>query len=243
MKVFIQSEENGIPRNQNLFCAYCGFKEMGFEIIPFSHIEQLNAQAEREDIVAGHIGAIRQRLTYLGLPIPELGYPQELSHYLGRKIWNDTINHINNSPELWPVFIKPHEDKRFTGVLVRSPKDLMGCGSDGTDFPVYCSEPVDFVAEWRCFVRYGKILDVRRYSGNWKCVPDYDLMEKVVSEYTSAPNGYGIDFGLTSEGRTLFLEVNEGYSLGTYGLLPNKYAKLLSARWAELTGTTDECNF
>lgn len=68
-------------------------------------------------------------------------------------------------------------------------------------------------------------------------------MEKAVADYTTAPNGYGIDFGLTSDGKTLLLEVNEGYSLGTYGLLPIKYAKLLSARWAELTGTDDACKF
>lgn len=242
MKIFIQSFNNGIPRNSNIYCAYLGFKEMGFELVPFSHIDQLST-AEKCDIVVGHIGMIRQRLTALNLPIPSLGYPKELYNYLGRKIWSDTINHINNNPDLWPVFIKPYEDKRFTGVLVKSPKDLMGCGSDGTDFQVYCSDPVDFIAEWRCFVRYGKILDIRRYSGNWKCVPDYEFMEKAVADYKTAPNGYGIDFGLTSDGKTLLLEVNEGYSLGTYGLLPIKYAKLLSARWAELTGTDDACKF
>lgn len=32
-------------------------------------------------------------------------------------------------------------------------------------------------------------------------------------------------------------------SLGSYGLFYLDYAKLLSARWAELTNTKDECNF
>ena len=38
-------------------------------------------------------------------------------------------------------------------------------------------------------------------------------------------------------------EVNDGYALGCYGLLYINYAKLLSARWAQLTQTEDECAF
>ncbi|WP_262922941.1 hypothetical protein [Hymenobacter cellulosilyticus] len=41
----------------------------------------------------------------------------------------------------------------------------------------------------------------------------------------------------------MVIEINEGYSIGSYGLPPLRYAKFLSARWAELTGTTDACNF
>ena len=90
MKIFIQSFDNGIPRNSNIYCAYLGFREMGFELVPFSHMDQLST-AEKCDIVVGHIGMIRQRLTALNLPIPSLGYPKELYNYLGRRIWSDTI--------------------------------------------------------------------------------------------------------------------------------------------------------
>ncbi|MBQ8961536.1 MAG: hypothetical protein IJ071_10060 [Ruminococcus sp.] len=41
----------------------------------------------------------------------------------------------------------------------------------------------------------------------------------------------------------MLIEVNDGYALGCYGLFYIDYAKLLSARWAELTGTEDECAF
>ena len=241
MKVFIQSKNN-VPHNKNFYYAYDGFKEMGFEIIPFSSIDELKV-ANKEDIIVGYINIVRYRLSFLNIPIPEIDYPSELSSYLGRRIWKDKINHINNCPELWPVFVKPIEDKRFTGILVRSPKDLIGCGCWNEDIEIYCSSPVKFLAEWRCFVRYNKILDIRRYKGNWKHIPNYDLIEQVISEYTSAPNGYAIDFGLTESGDTLLIEVNDGYSLGSYGLFTIDYAKLLSARWAELTNTTDKCDF
>lgn len=58
-----------------------------------------------------------------------------------------------------------------------------------------------------------------------------------------APAGYAADFGVTGDGRTLLVEINDGYPLGCYGLQHNLYAQLLSARWAELVGTEDECNF
>lgn len=48
---------------------------------------------------------------------------------------------------------------------------------------------------------------------------------------------------MTGDGRTLLVEINDGYSLGCYGLQHNLYAQPLSVRWAELVGTEDECNF
>ena len=49
-----------------------------------------------------------------------------------------------------------------------------------------------------------------------------------------------MDFCLTDDGRTLLIEVNDGYSLGCYGMFALKYAKFLITRWAELTDTLDE---
>jgi hypothetical protein len=50
------------------------------------------------------------------------------------------------------------------------------------------------------------------------------------------PAGYGIDFGVLTDGRTVLVEVNEGYSLSPYGLESTEYAELLEARWLQLAG-------
>lgn len=242
MKIYIQSYPDRIPHNYNFMNAYQGFREMGFEIVPF-HEPEVLFQSRREDIVVGYVETVRSRLRGFGIVPPEMDYPAELTAYLGRRIWKTRMNEVTNYPERWPVFVKPLEDKQFTGVVVRSPKDLIGCGIAGVNQEVYCSEIVDFVAEWRCFVRYGRILSVRPYKGDWRQHYDARVIEQAVSEFTSAPAGYAIDFGLTADGRTLLIEVNDGYSLGCYGLFYLDYAKLLSARWAELTGTEDECAF
>ncbi|MBQ4310440.1 MAG: ATP-grasp domain-containing protein [Oscillospiraceae bacterium] len=242
MKVYIRSYENGIPRNYNFMNAYQGFREMGFEIVPFHDIGKLR-ESRKEDIVVGYVDNVRERLYDLGIVTPEMDYPEELHKYLGRKIWQTKMSKVSNVPERWPVFVKPLEDKQFTGVVVRSAKDLIGCGIEGTDQDVYCSEVVEFEAEWRCFVRYGHILGVRPYKGDWRKHFDHKVIENAVKDFVSAPAGYAIDFGLTADGRTLLIEVNDGYALGCYGLFYIDYAKLLSARWAELTGTEDECAF
>ena len=242
MRAYIQSDKNGIPCNYNFMNAYQGFREMGFETIMFSNRSELQGNSP-ENVVVGYVDTVRYAINCFGITAPEMDYPDELNGYLGRKVWSTRINEIAGSPELWPVFVKPVEDKQFTGVVVNTPKDLSGAGIYGQNQPVLCSEVVNFVSECRCFVRYDKILDVRHYRGDWRLRPDPATIEKAVRNFSSAPAGYAIDFGLTDKGETLLIEVNDGYSLGCYGLLYLDYAKLLSARWAELTGTTDECAF
>jgi hypothetical protein len=242
MKAYIQSYPEGIPHNYNFMNAYQGFREMGFEIILFSNKEMLK-QSQPSDIIVGYVGTVRSRLSDLGIVTPEMDYPDELQKYLGRQVWKATMYDVSNNPECWPVFVKPIEDKQFTGVVVKSTKDLIGCGIQNVNQDVYCSEIIDFAAEWRCFVRYGKILSVRQYKGDWKCHYDAQIIENAVKEFVSAPKGYAIDFALTKGGQTLLIEVNDGYALGCYGLFYLDYAKLLSARWSELTGTEDECAF
>lgn len=53
--------------------------------------------------------------------------------------------------------------------------------------------------------------------------------------------GYGTallankDFGVDDFGRTLLIEVNDGYALGNYGLSPKQYAEMTMNRWKEIT--------
>lgn len=69
------------------------------------------------------------------------------------------------------------------------------------------------------------------------------LVEHCIRDYTSQPAGYAMDFGVTDKGETVLIEVNDGFAVASYGLFHIDYAKFLSARWAELTGTEDELNF
>jgi hypothetical protein len=43
----------------------------------------------------------------------------------------------------------------------------------------------------------------------------------------------------TDRGETLLIEINDGYSIGSYGLFSADYARLLASRWAQMTGARD----
>jgi ATP-grasp domain, R2K clade family 3 len=244
MRAYIRKGFDNEWHTVNFATAFEGFRSMGWEIIPFQSAKQIEGNRP-EDVVVGYIDEIHFVLNQLGFAIPvEESYPEEIRHFLGRKIWTSTVNTIANNPENWGVFIKPmNTAKKFTGVHVKGIKDLIGCGDQFEDTPIWVSESVNFVTEWRCYVRYNSILDVRPYKGDWKGQYDPAVIERCVQLYKSAPNAYAIDFGVTDKGETLLVEVNDGYSVGCYGLQPLAYAKFLSARWAEMTGMLDYCLF
>ncbi|CDD68233.1 putative uncharacterized protein [Eggerthella sp. CAG:368] len=103
----------------------------------------------------------------LSITSGKIDHPEELTGFLGRKVWLSTINHVNNERDSWLLLVKPVDEKCFVGRVVRGTKDSIGAGCSGDDAPVICSEVVEFSSEYRCFVRYGKILDVRHYRGDW----------------------------------------------------------------------------
>lgn len=241
-KALIQSK-HGRAFGTSAFSALLGFEDMGLGIVPFDPEELAGISREASDIVVGGVGIVRSALRALGREVPEVCYPKELEPFLGRRVWRSTINTVSTCVDDWPVFVKPVQGKLFTGRLVTSAKDLIGCGMCGEDAEVHCSDPVSLVAEWRCFVMRGQILDVRPYRGDWRVSFDPSIIESSVSTYSSAPAGYGMDFGVTEDGYTLLVEVNDGYSLGSYGLEHHAYARLLSARWSELADVDDSCDF
>ena len=164
-------------------------------------------------------------------------YPPELTAFRGREIRQIKLKDIRK--ESLPVFIKPVEEKTAPGILINSWADLEDYKQLDPETDIYCSEVVNFISEWRCFLLYGKILDIRFYYGDKNAVYDRNIINEAVNAYTGMPAGCAMDFGVTDDGRTLLIEINDGFSLGTYGIEDTLYAKLLTARWAELNGTED----
>lgn len=242
MRAFIQCDKiTHLPFNPNAFNAYYGLLQMGFECVFFETYEELMEHfPSRSELVVGGIGIVRKRLLDLEIPCDEINYPEELKRFLHRNIWESTINTVRDHPETWPVFVKSVEGKRLTGKVISHIRDLVGCGCSDEDYPVLCSNPINFVSEWRVFVRYGNILDIRPYYGDFTKFYDPEQIRMAITEFKTAPNAYGIDFGVTDRGDTVLIEVNDAYSLGCYGLPALTYAKFLLTRWAELTDTLDE---
>lgn len=63
---------------------------------------------------------------------------------------------------------------------------------------------------------------------------DASVIDEAISCWKDAPIAYGLDIGVTRDGRTLVVEVNDGYALGNYGLSPLKSINFHRARWKEM---------
>lgn len=241
MRAYIQTNKNGEFYNINAFSAYEGFTVLGWEVVKFHELQDIE-EHEPEHVVVGGIGNVRGRLQALGITKSkeEIDYPASLSNYFGRKIWSTTIQQLFADEQSRNVFIKPKDlTKKFAGKVVREQADFIGLIEEGADIAIWCSEPVDFIMEWRCFIRYGEILDIRPYKGAWDSKLDLNIVKSAVRDFADAPAAYGLDFGIDAQGNMKLVEVNDGHSLGTYGIAPVNYAKFLAARWAELTKTKD----
>jgi hypothetical protein len=245
MTVYIQTDSSGNFYNVNAYLANEGFTSLGWETIKYVTADQI-AGLNPEAVVVGGIGNVRGRLQQLGIAKSneEIDYPEELSRFFGRNIWTSTLGEIIKNPQGWGIFIKPKAvTKRFAGKVVTNYKDFIGFVQEDNDMEVWCSEVVSFVTEWRCFVRYGEILDIRQYKGAWDSKLDLGIVRSAIGHFKSAPASYALDFGVDNQGIMKLVEVNDGHSLGTYGMGSVNYAKFLSARWAELTNTKDYANF
>ena len=244
MKVYIQTDKFGEFYNVNAFIANEGFKHFGFETEKFYKVEEI-IDNNPETIIVGGIGNVRKRLEILGIPRNqnEIDYPIELQKYLGRNIWKSTLEKVLKEQK-FNIFIKPDiETKKFAGKVFKNELDFIGLVNEENPTKVLCSEIIDFKTEFRCFIRYKEILDIRRYKGDWDKAINLEVVKNAILDFKTQPNSYALDFGITDDNKTVLVEVNDGHSLGSYGISSQNYAKFLSARWSELTKTIDYLNF
>ncbi len=245
MKAYIQTDKFGNFYNVNAYVANDGFQTFGWETEKYFSVNAITDN-DPESLIVGGIGNVRARLKQLGIdrPLTEIDYPQELKKYFGRNVWESTIEEVLNNEQNWNIFIKPKkETKKFVGKVIVDFKDFIGLVDKDNPTEIWCSEIVNFKTEWRCFIRYGQILDIRQYKGAWDSKLDLQVIQNAVKDFKSAPAAYALDFGIDENNVMKLVEVNDGHSLGTYGISGTNYAKFLSARWAELTKTKDYADF
>ena len=80
----------------------------------------------------------------------------------------------------------------------------------------------------------GQVLDVRPYTGEYHAKFDPSVVDEVISCWKDAPVAYGLDIGVTRDGRTFVVEVNDGYALENYGLSPLNSINFHKAIWKEM---------
>ena len=245
MRVYIQLKD-GYFVNENAYCAYYGFNQLGYEIIPFIDTSWLRAMSlgrTKEDIVVGNIGVVVQSLLDIGIaPPPQLATPPELEDFLGRKTGESTLGEIRDAYESFsglkslPIFIKPKDHhKLFDGYVVKDFNGLIYTSPFPADTKVITSEVVNFISEYRGFVLNGELIGCKHYKGDFKIHPDYTVIHKAIDTIKKPLVAYSIDFGVTNQGETFLIECNDSFSLGAYGIKPRLYVQMIKARWEEMT--------
>lgn len=238
---FVQVDSHGQPYSPAGAAAARGFSDLGYRVAYFSPSE-LEQVLEEGSVVVGGSGSTRRALRLLGAQVPPpLNLPKELEPFWGRRLWQATLGELEGGP--FPVFAKPlEESKVFQGQVFQRAEDVAalyllrpGFPTLSSDSPCQAQQVVRFLSEWRAFVIRGQVQGLSHYAGDPLLFPAAPVIRMAIAAYSQGPSGYAADFGVTRDGRTLLVEVNDGISLGNGGLPAQTYARLLETRWRELT--------
>lgn len=196
---------------------------------------------DRQTLVAGAVRVVESAFRKLGIVVPPAdNLPDCLAKYRGREIWTSTWGELQQGLQATgidePLFVKPlKRNKSFPAFTLYHASDVDLAPEIDPSDQVLVSQVVEFVSEWRCFVLRGEVVDLCRYDGRVFDYPDPKIVQQGVADYSAiAPEGYGIDFGVLDDGRTVLVEANEGCSLNPYGLEAMTYSEILEVRWLQL---------
>lgn len=188
--------------------------------------------------MAGSVKFVRAALKALGKEPPTQNpYPDALRPLLRRHVWpvaslGRVLNGIGPA-----VFIRPAKRwKAFTGFVADSPNPPQVYGVSRRE-PVWCSEVVNFVSEWRCYVVQGNVrfIGFAKYGGDRFRCPNEVLIRESIADWRTSPSAYAVDFGVLDTGETALIEVNDGFSVGAYDGVPAEvYWDMIATRWQEL---------
>jgi hypothetical protein len=242
---FIQEKGNGrLDVEMAQVARELGRRGVPVELFTEKRMARRQLALAAETLVVGYVPAVLAALKQLGAEVPEPNdYPESLRPLLRRKVWESTVGEVSdavNDGRLGGAFVKPKGRlKHFTGFVVDAPQELFHFGSTSRRQAVFCSEVVGWISEHRVFVIDGRIVGMRCYAGDASVAPDEGVVREAVATLARAGEaraGFGIDFGVLKGGETALVEMNDGFSLGSYGLGDAVYADLVVARWREMVG-------
>lgn len=224
------------------FAAYVGFRNRGFilEQTLFFYEDIREVPARKTNIVIGPIEDTIEFFKRLNISVPlPLNIPKCLQNikYLDRVLNFYCLKDLKTlSNSSFPLFIKSSEElKVFPSTVVKDKLDFDIVTKDVPDeTECLICKPLNFVAEYRCFVNKRKLVGIKHYLGDFTVFPNVKLINECISVYTYAPVSYTIDFAITDESKTVLIECNDAWSIGHYGLDEKIYTTLLVDRWMEI---------
>jgi hypothetical protein len=202
-------------------------------------------------VPVGSVEFVRRAMELAGIAEPEnLSYPLGCEPYTKRQIWSSTAGRALNMTGA--RFIKSAQTKVFTGFLLDSDCGAMGLNNHDQfqynalcklmpEAPVWVSEPVQWVSEYRYYVMDSRIIGHARYDQDESDTvpePDIGVVHQCIADL-AIEHPYALDMGVLASGDTALVEVNDTWAIGLYGgaMKPYDYVRFLAARWNNLLST------
>ena len=236
-------EQRGMGRNgreETMVAEEC--QRLEIEVVPFTakQIHRRQLPLSDETFICGDMVAMHGAMKQLGIevPIPD-DFPAVLEPFLKRRVWRSTVSALEAALDQGrETFAKPAgRSKVFTGRVFGSPYDRSYLSGISRREPIWCSEVVDWISEYRVYVIESEIVSIDYYWGDRSVPVSLSTVQEAVKLYScsgKSPVAYGIDFGVLSSGETALVEANDGYALGAYSINATDYTRLLLARWRQL---------
>lgn len=229
MNAYVVAAEPIHENSGNYFLAELGFYRLGFFVERYNLPDLANAEVSGETPVFGGIESVHMVLpNYTGLPY----YPPELSDFMFRAVDKRPLGQVRSGEFFKPV---EEEHKLFSP---RVKDESFDCDLLISKIPaeteVIVTEAVEFASEFRVYVCRGEALNVCFYKGDPLSRPDSAAIKDMVRSCSHYSSAFGIDVGVTADGETALVEVNDFCCLGNYGLRARDYAHSIAVRWEEV---------
>ena len=191
-------------------------------------------RGQRDLCPVGSVEFCRAWMRAVGASEPApIDYPEVLQAALGRPVTKLRYSLADIGGWIKPVRTKAWESHVKRSVAEHAPNELVWMS---TAVPPEC-----WLAEWRVYVMDGQVVGVGRYDDHAGEDLSFDgnLVRDWVARWQAtgqAPRGYALDVARWPD-RTVLVEVTDGWAIGLYkgSCSPANYARLLAARWTQIT--------
>ncbi len=190
-----------------------------------------------ENIYVGCLNSTRYLFKKFGIRFPVVpDYPTELDEWFGRNVECDTWQGVNNRKKC-EKFVKPKVKGQFQPFVGEFPNYQIEYLHIPEECPIWVSDPIEIMSEYRVFVNQGIPLDVRKYKGSYFYYQVFYIPE-ILSSFNNGGKPFILDMAIIKkEDSTLeaiVLECNPGICFGSYGLDPNLYAEMIHDTYKNL---------
>lgn len=244
MNAFVKTTNGNFP-SVNFYLAWKGFTDLNYDVIKFEE-DTINDELFLRSImpstpVFAGVFLFDKIIQLKGINYKKIDtYPTILQPFMRRSVTRTTLGEFRNrwhsdEDNLPKLFMKPVEQKKFTGKVMNSIIDWISMANLPLETEVYVGDVVHFESEFRVYIHDQEIVTAKHYMGNWEKVIDRGVVKEAIQTFKpEAPCAYALDFGVTSDGKTTLIEFNDATSLGSYGMNSVHYAEMLQARWFEI---------